>query len=125
MAMQMNGGSSGQTVSLKFSTEQLATLNGSLRSRKNDLDTQFSKLSQTLSGLSSLGTIQTTSINSKIRDIEQAMKTISVGVNTNLDDLIEFMRKQMGGYENLTREATKLLQQALEFINTTFGANTN
>lgn len=125
MAMQMNGGSSGQTVSLKFNTEQLATLNGSLRSRKTDLETQFSKLSQTLSGLSSLGTIGTLSINSEIAEVEQAMKTINYGVNTNLDDLIEFMRKQMGGYENLTREATKLLQQALEFINTTFGANTN
>lgn len=125
MAMQMNGGSSGQAVSLKFNTEQLATLNGSLRSRKTDLETQFSKLSQTLSGLSSLGTIGTLSINSEIAEVEQAMKTINAGVNTNLEDLINFMGKQMGGYENLTREATKLLQQALEFINTTFGANTN
>lgn len=117
--------SGGQNVSLKFNTEQLATLNGSLRSRKTDLETQFSKLSQTLSGLSSLGTIGTLSINSEIAEVEQAMKTINTGVNTNLEDLISFMDRQMGGYENLTREATKLLQQALEFINTTFGANTN
>lgn len=116
---------SGQTVSLGFNTEQLATLNGSLRSRGDDLNTQFSKLSQTLSGLSSIGTIGTVSINSAIAEVEQNIKTINSGVNANLEDLIEFMRKQMGGYEELAREATKLLQQALEYINTTFGANTN
>ena len=76
MAMQMNGGSSGQTVSLGFNTEQLATLNGSLRSRGDDLNTQFSKLSQTLSGLSSIGTIGTVSINSAIAEVEQNIKTI-------------------------------------------------
>lgn len=125
MAMQMNGGSSGQSVSLRFNTEQLATLNGSLRSRKNDLNEQFSKLSQILSGLSSIGTIGTVSINSAIVNVEQKMKLINSGVDTNLDDLIQFMRTQMVGYEQLVRAATKLLQDALDFINTTFGANTN
>ncbi len=118
-------GSTGGSVSLKFNTEELVSLNSSLRSNHADLETQFSKLSKTLEGLSSMGAIGTLSVNSEIAGVRQAMNTINSGIDENLVDLINFMDKQMGGYETLARDATKLLQEALEFINNTFATKTN
>lgn len=105
---------------LKLNSEELSSINKNVRYNKEELAELFTKISNDCAELSNY--VRSDALKSQLADIRSISKSIMDNTTADIEELSQFLDRQLIGYEDLVSDAVKMLKEALEFINKTFGS---
>lgn len=109
------------STSLKMNTSEIFQLNSNVSASNEEITSHLNAINMECMTLGSY--IQSAGIQAKINYIADLIGEIQLSFNSNMAELVTFLNNQLKGYETTTEEATKLLRQALEFIQENFVNN--
>jgi len=105
-------------LNLSFNTEEISKINANVRATNDTINGLFAK---TISNCGALtGAVQSAPILNELNRIIELIQGISSKLNSNMEQLVQYLDGQLMNYEKLAEEATTALQNALSFIDQNF-----
>ena len=105
-------------LNLKLNTQDILGLNSNVKSLKDDIYSLLNDIKLNCVNLNTI--VRSNGISNRIERIGEIILDINSTFSSNMDELSQFLEGQMKGYETNTAEATKMLREALSFIETNF-----
>lgn len=105
-------------LKLSFNTKEISTLNTEVRASNTTINNLLNSVLDTCGLLDQ--TINSIEIEANLRKTIEKIEIIKNGLNANIEILTDYLDGQLKEYEYLLSEATRMLREALNFINENF-----
>ena len=107
-------------VTLKMNTEDIFQINTSTAAIHEDINGYLNSINNECLNIGNNIKSANVGIHSKLVYVEELISKIKSSLDSNFDVLTKFLSTQMKSYEESAIEATKLLREALDFIDENF-----
>ena len=110
-------------ITLKMSTQEIFQLNTSTSAVHDDINGYLSSINSECMNLTNTLRSENAGVIVRLENVKDAIARIQSSLSVNMNELTSFLAKQLENYEQTASEATKLLRDALNFIDENFKAS--